>query len=114
MRAGKPFPVAMVFGQHPLLFIAASQPLPFGVNEYDWASGILGQPIEIMEAPLTKLHIPAGAEIAIDGEIIPGESLPEGPFREWPGYYASAQRPEPFVRLKLLSFRPATRGTTRE
>jgi UbiD family decarboxylase len=24
MRAGKPFPVAMVFGQHPLLFIAAS------------------------------------------------------------------------------------------
>src|SRR4029453_9730816 len=25
MRVGKPFPVAMVFGQHPLLFIAASQ-----------------------------------------------------------------------------------------
>src|SRR2546422_1713738 len=28
MRAGKPFPVAMVFGQHPLLFIAASQAGP--------------------------------------------------------------------------------------
>jgi UbiD family decarboxylase len=105
MRAGKPFPVAMVFGQHPLLFIAASQAVPFGVNEYDWASGILGQPIEVMEAPLTKLHIPASAEIAIEGEIIPGESLPEGPFGEWPGYYASAQRAEPFVRVKALYYR---------
>jgi UbiD family decarboxylase len=105
MRAGKPFPVAMVFGQHPLLFIAASQAVPFGVNEYDWASGILGQPIEVMEAPLTKLHIPVSAEIAIEGEIIPGESLSEGPFGEWPGYYASAQRAEPFVRVKALYYR---------
>jgi UbiD family decarboxylase len=105
MRAGKPFPVAMVFGQHPLLFIAASQAVPFGVNEYDWASGILGQPIEVMEAPLTKLHIPAAAEIAIEGEIVPGETLPEGPFGEWPGYYASAQRAEPFVRVKALYYR---------
>jgi UbiD family decarboxylase len=105
MRAGKPFPVAMVFGQHPLLFIAASQAVPFGVNEYDWASGILGRPIEVMEAPLTKLHIPVSAEIAIEGEIIPGESLSEGPFGEWPGYYASAQRAEPFVRVKALYYR---------
>ncbi|MGH8526631.1 MAG: UbiD family decarboxylase, partial [Gammaproteobacteria bacterium] len=102
MRAGKPFPVAMVFGQHPLLFIAASQAVPFGVNEYEWTGGLLGQPIEVMEGPLTGLRFPATAEIAIEGEIIPGESLPEGPFGEWPGYYASAQRAEPFVRVKAL------------
>jgi UbiD family decarboxylase len=105
MRAGKPFPVAMVFGQHPLLFIAASQAVPFGVNEYDWAGGILGQPIELIEGPLTGLHIPATAEIAIEGEIIPGETLPEGPFGEWPGYYASARRAEPVVRVKALYHR---------
>jgi 4-hydroxy-3-polyprenylbenzoate decarboxylase len=105
MRAGKPFPVAMVFGQHPLLFIAASQAVPFGVNEYDWTGGLLGQPIEVMEGPLTGLRFPATAEIAIEGEIIPGESLPEGPFGEWPGYYASAQRAEPFVRVKALYHR---------
>jgi UbiD family decarboxylase len=105
MRAGKSFPVAMVFGQHPLLFIAASQAVPFGVNEYDWTGGILGQPVEVMEGPLTGLHFPATAEIAIEGEIIPGESLPEGPFGEWPGYYASARRAEPFVRVKALYYR---------
>jgi 4-hydroxy-3-polyprenylbenzoate decarboxylase len=105
MRAGKPFPVAMVFGQHPLLFIAASQAVPFGVNEYAWSGGILGQPIEVIEGPLTGLHIPATGEIAIEGEIIPGETLPEGPFGEWPGYYASARRAEPFVHVKALYYR---------
>jgi 4-hydroxy-3-polyprenylbenzoate decarboxylase len=105
MRAGKPLPVAMVFGQHPLLFIAASQAVPFGVNEYDWTGGLLGQPVEVLELPLTKLHVPATAEIAIEGEIMPGETLPEGPFGEWPGYYASARRAEPFVRVQALYYR---------
>jgi UbiD family decarboxylase len=95
----------MVFGQHPLLFIAASQAVPFGVNEYEWAGGLLGQPVEVMEGPLTGLRFPAAAEIAIEGEIIPGETLPEGPFGEWPGYYASARRAEPFVRVKALYHR---------
>jgi 4-hydroxy-3-polyprenylbenzoate decarboxylase len=105
MKAGKPFPVAMVFGQHPLLFIASSQAVPFGVNEYDWTGGILGQPIDVIKGPLTGLHFPASAEIAIEGEIVPGEMLPEGPFGEWPGYYASARRAEPFVRVKALYYR---------
>ncbi len=105
VRAGKALPVAMVFGQHPLLFIAASQAVPFGVNEYDWTGGLLGQPVEVLELPLTKLRVPATAEIAIEGEIIPGETLPEGPFGEWPGYYASARRAEPYMRVKALYYR---------
>ena len=105
MKAGKPFPVAMAFGQHPLLFIASSQAVPFGVNEYDWTGGLLGQPLDVIEGPLTGLHFPANAEIVIEGEIIPGESMQEGPFGEWPGYYASAQRAEPFVRVKALYYR---------
>jgi 4-hydroxy-3-polyprenylbenzoate decarboxylase len=105
MRAGKPFPVAMVFGQHPLLFIASSQAVPFGVNEYDWTGGILEQPIDVIKGPLTGLQFPANSEIAIEGEIVPGEMLPEGPFGEWPGYYASARRAEPFVRVKALYHR---------
>ncbi|HWO42779.1 MAG TPA: UbiD family decarboxylase [Candidatus Eisenbacteria bacterium] len=105
MRAGKTLPVAMVFGQHPLLFIAASQAVPFGLNEYDWAAGFLGRPIEVVEGPLTGLRMPAAGEIAIEGEIVPGETLPEGPFGEWPGYYASARRAEPFVRIQALYHR---------
>ena len=105
MRSGSRFPVAMVFGQHPLLFIAASQAVPFGMSEYEWAGGIIGQPLQLIEAPLTKLRIPAFAEIAIEGEIVPGDTLPEGPFGEWTGYYASARRAEPVVRVQAIYHR---------
>jgi 4-hydroxy-3-polyprenylbenzoate decarboxylase len=108
MRAGKPFPVAMAFGQHPLLYIAASQAVPFEVNEYDWAGGLIGKPIEIIKGPVTGLHFPSHSEIVIEGEIIPGESMQEGPFGEWPGYYASARRAEPYVRVKALYYRNDT------
>ncbi|MFQ5849033.1 MAG: UbiD family decarboxylase domain-containing protein, partial [Candidatus Binatia bacterium] len=40
--SGRPFPIAIVFGEHPLLFIAASQAVPFGMSEYEWAGGIIG------------------------------------------------------------------------
>ena len=105
-KAGKPLPVAMVFGQHPLLYVAGSMAIPITLNEYDWASGMLGESIEVLEAPLTKLRIPAFGEIAIEGEILPGEKLPEGPFGEWPGYYTSANKAEqPVVRVKAVYHR---------
>jgi 4-hydroxy-3-polyprenylbenzoate decarboxylase len=53
----------------------------------------------------TGLPIPAFSEIAIEGEMLPGDNLPEGPFGEWPGYYASDTRPEPVVRIKALYYR---------
>ena len=48
-----------------------------------------GQPVEVIEGPLTGLPIPAHAEIVIEGEMPPPEveSRDEGPFGEWPGYY---------------------------
>ena len=105
MRSNSRFPVAMVFGQHPLLFIASSQAVPYGVSEYDWAGGMMGESLDVVEAPQTKLRIPASAEIAIEGEIVPGDVLPEGPFGEWTGYYASARRAEPVVRVLGLYHR---------
>ena len=105
LRAGKPVPVAMAFGQHPLMFVAASQAVPPGMSEYAWAGGLVGQPLSVIEAPLTGLRVPAAAEIVIEGEIVPGDTRPEGPFGEWTGYYASARRAEPVVQLQALYHR---------
>jgi len=105
LRAGKPVQVAMAFGQHPLMFVAASQAVPPGVSEYAWAGGLVEQPLSVIEAPLTGLRVPAAAEIVVEGEIVPGDTRPEGPFGEWTGYYASARRAEPVVRLKALYHR---------
>ena len=102
--AGKPCPVAISFGHHPIYFIVASTDAPYGVSEYAYASGILGQPAKLIAGPLTGLPLPADAEIAIEGEVIPGETTVEGPFGEWTGYYASSQN-EPVIRVKAVYHR---------
>jgi 4-hydroxy-3-polyprenylbenzoate decarboxylase len=48
---------------------------------------------------------PADAEIVLEGEIRPGELREEGPFGEWPGYYASPRSLEPFIRVKRVLHR---------
>jgi UbiD family decarboxylase len=102
---GKACPVVMSFGHHPILFLAGCTDVPVKMSEFAYAGGVINEPVHLVRGPLTDLPIPAYSEIAIEGEMIPGDSLPEGPFGEWPGYYASAQRPEPVVRIKALYHR---------
>ena len=66
---GKPLPIAVSFGHHPVNFVFASTDVPNRVNEYDYAGGVLGRPLEVVKGPLTGLPIPADAEIAIEGEV---------------------------------------------
>ncbi len=102
---GKPCPVVMSFGHHPLLFIAGCTDVPVKMSEFAYAGGVLNEPIQLVRGPHTGLPIPAYSEMAIEGELRPGDNLPEGPFGEWPGYYASDTRPEPVVRIKALYYR---------
>lgn len=104
---GKACPVAVTFGQDPFLWLIAGQSIPYGVSEYDYAGGLRGSPVEVLRGEFTGLPIPATAEIAIEGEVPPPgeESRLEGPFGEWPGYYAHGARNEPIIRVKALYFR---------
>ncbi|MCZ7562718.1 MAG: UbiD family decarboxylase [Burkholderiales bacterium] len=99
------FPVAMTFGQDPLLLYAASFHLPWGTCEYDYAGWARRAPIEVIAGPVTGLPIPAHAEIAIEGFVDPGEVQDEGPFGEFTGYYASDRRPAPVVHVESLMHR---------
>jgi UbiD family decarboxylase len=103
-QAGKPCPVAISFGHHPIYFLVASSDAPYGVSEYAYAGGIIGQPAKLIQGPLTGLPLPADSEIAVEGEVIPGETAVEGPFGEWTGYYTSSQN-EPFIRVKAIYHR---------
>lgn len=102
---GKPLKVAISFGQDPLLFLMASRALPWGTQEFDFAGGIKGEPIEVIRGELTGLPIPAASEAAIEGEVMPEELQEEGPFGEWTGYYASGERKEPVLRVKSFMHR---------
>jgi len=59
----------------------------------------------VIRSDITGLPYPADAEIVLEGEIRPGEVKEEGPFGEWPGYYASPKSLEPFIRVKRILYR---------
>ncbi len=104
---GQPCPVAVVNGESPALFIAGFESLPGGYSEYDFAGGILGAPVEVCDGPVTGLPIPIHAEIILEGHLhAPAvETLDEGPFGEFTGYYAAERRPCPVMHVKAVHYR---------
>jgi UbiD family decarboxylase len=103
--SGKPMKVAVSLGHDPLVFLAGSIEVPYGVSEYDWVGGVMGQPFEVIQSPVTGLPLPANAEIVIEGTADPDRQVPEGPFGEWTGYYASDVREEPVMDIKAIYHR---------
>src|SRR5207302_1188071 len=94
-----------VDGDDPLIFIASTLEVPRGISEYDWAGGIRGEPYEVITEPITGLPMPASAEIVLAGFLHHDKRLPEGPFGEWTGYYASGERAEPVLEVEAIYHR---------
>jgi 4-hydroxy-3-polyprenylbenzoate decarboxylase len=100
-------PIVVSFGQAPSLYLAAAQREPWGVSELSVAGWLAGSPVEIIRGEVTGLPIPAHAEIVVEGEIPPMDqaSLPEGPFGERTGYYATGTRNEPVIKVRSIMHR---------
>jgi len=104
-KQDKVCPVAVVAGEHPLLFMISGMEIPYGVGEYDVVGGLTGAPVNVIKGPITGLPLPAEAEIALEGYISPNDTIEEGPFGEWTGYYASGVRNQPKIQVKSLLHR---------
>ncbi|MEI9477106.1 MAG: UbiD family decarboxylase [Deltaproteobacteria bacterium] len=100
-------PVAISLGHHPAILIAADQGVPRNIPEYNYAGAILKEPVEVIEGTSTGLPIPAWSEIVLEGFSPPGETLMEGPFGEWTGYYGGEKKPAPVVRIRNILHRKA-------
>ncbi len=50
---GRPLPVAMVIGAHPLFMLAGAARLPYGVDERHVAGGLFGAPLEVVRTRAT-------------------------------------------------------------
>lgn len=101
-KAGEPCPVAISFGHHPLIFLAATAFFQHTaeMDEYAWAGGLVGRPMDLV---LTKIHglpVPASAEIVIEGRFLNDRTVKEGPFGEWTGYYAHSVREVPLLEVQ--------------
>lgn len=102
---GEPMPCVMLVGLSPLHFLAAALEIPDGVNELEWIGGITGEPVECIRGQVTGLPIPASAEVALEGYVLPNETRLEGPFGEWTGYYASKEQEQPVFRVEAVYHR---------
>jgi 2,5-furandicarboxylate decarboxylase 1 len=104
VRRGEPMPAAMVIGGHPLVMFAAGFVAPFGQDELSIAGGLLGEPVRLARCVSVDLEVPAEAELVLEGEIVPGDEAPEGPFGEVTGTY-SQEGVTPVFRVKALTRR---------
>jgi len=102
---GLPFPVATAYGPDPLLFTVSCQTLPKTESEYEYAGGLIGQPVEVFQSDVTGLLLPASAEIIIEGEMRPGNEALEGPFGEFPGYYGRPEAHTPIIDVQCVRYR---------
>jgi 2,5-furandicarboxylate decarboxylase 1 len=104
-EAGRPLPISISIGTHPLEIMASGYRAPLGVDEMHIAGGLRGEPIAL--APCKTIDVPyiADAEIVLEAEILPtGWTWPEGRFGEFTRLMGGLHW-NPLVRIKAISHR---------
>ncbi len=102
---GEKCPIVMVLGGEPLSFFFGGFEVPYGVCEWDVVGGLLGEPLKVVQGPVTGLPFPADAEVVIEGYLTKGNEKTEGPFGEWTGYYAGGASPHPVMEVAAVHHR---------
>lgn len=101
---GETAEIAVVLGADPVTQIASQARAPYGVDEFEIAGGMRGEPLEMVHCRTIDLEVPANAEIIIEGVIEPGRLEMDGPFGEYPGTYSEA-KPAPVMRVTAITHR---------
>jgi len=101
---GQPFPVAVVLGCDPATILGAVTPVPDSLSEYQFAGLLRGGKTELIKCLGSGLHVPASAEIALEGVIHPGEMALEGPYGDHTGYY-NEQAAFPVFTIERMTMR---------
>lgn len=88
---GERFPIAVTLGADPATILAAVTPIPDTLSEYAFAGLLRGQRTQLTSCLGNNLHVPASAEIILEGYLEPGVEAPEGPYGDHTGYYNEVQ-----------------------
>lgn len=101
---GKALPLAILVGPDPYTYLAACARVPPGMDEYEFAGALKGEPIKLIDCLSVPLKIPATAEMVLEGVIPPGAREPEGPMGEVLQYYGAVSDKH-VVDIKLITTR---------
>jgi len=117
---GQSLPAAITIGTHPLHYMGSMvYAYPPHVRKFEIIGGLFGEPYRLARCGVADLEVPAGAEIIIEGEILPNVREPEGPFSEFTGYasYRSTQNVFVARRIRMrrdAMFHSVTSGMSRD
>src|SRR5499426_1883787 len=104
-EAGKPCPISISIGTHPMEIMGAGYRAPIGMDEMAITGGIRGAPVELAPCETIDLPYVADAEIVLEAEILPtGWTQPEGRFGEFTGLMGGLHW-NPNVRIKAVLMR---------
>ena len=104
---GQTLPITLNIGVGPAFHFAAAAPAeaaPIDTDELGIASALQGAPARLVAGTISDVEMIADAMIALECEMIPGETAPEGPFAEVTGFYAKVDH-RPLVRVKRIHHR---------
>lgn len=102
--AGQALDVAVVIGVDPLTLLASQAIGPIDWDELEVAGALHGRPLRTVRCLSNGVHVPANAEIVIEGRILPGVRESEGPFGEFPKYY-SAREAREVIQVDVITHR---------
>src|SRR5262245_813651 len=104
-EAGKPCPISISIGTHPMEIMGAGYRAPIGMDEMAITGGIRGAAVELAPCETIDLPYVADAEIVLEAEILPtGWTQPEGRFGEFTGLMGGLHW-NPNVRVKAVLMR---------
>jgi 2,5-furandicarboxylate decarboxylase 1 len=101
---GKALEVVTFIGHHPACYLATQSKLPLGIDEFSIMGAMLGEPLDVVKCETVDLVVPAYAEIAIEGRILPDRTISEAPFGEFTWYYGM-ERKSPVFEVTAITRR---------
>jgi len=89
---GKALEMAVAIGVAEPLVLAAGMAVTPDTDELSFAGALAGAPVQVRRGQLVDLDIPADAEIVIEGHLVLGARVAEGPFVDYAGVPAANPR----------------------
>jgi 4-hydroxy-3-polyprenylbenzoate decarboxylase len=103
--AGKPFPIAYVFGVTPEFIVAgANKAMPFEGNDYSFIGGLRNEAVKMVKCETIDCYVPADAEIVVEGIMKPFNWTTQGAFASFNAMYDEPRR-RPIFDVTAITMR---------
>ena len=99
----KPLEIAIAIGMHPATLLASCTSIPITSDELEVANTFHNGEMKLIKCDTVDLEVP-DCEILLEGQILPHERAPEGPFVDLTDTY-DVIRQEPVIKLSKMHYK---------